>query len=124
MPWEQTSAMDQRVQFIADWLSRDYTKIDLCRAYRISRPTADKWIQRYQQGGVEQLEERSRAAHCHPNQTSEEAGQMLIETKLYQQSWGPKKVLDYLRETGPALVWPADSTAGGILDRAGWGKSR
>ena len=81
MPWEQTSAMDQRVQFIADWLSEDYTKMDLCRAYGISRPTADKWIQRYQQGGVEQLEERSRAAHCHPNQTSEEIRQMLIDTK-------------------------------------------
>jgi transposase InsO family protein len=100
-------------------LSHDYFKIDLCRAYGISRPTADKWIQRYQQGGVEQLEERSRAAHCHPNQTSEEVRQMLIDTKLYQQSWGPKKVLDYLRQNGPELAWPADSTAGEILKRAG-----
>jgi transposase InsO family protein len=124
MPWEQTSAMDQRVQFIADWLSDDYTKMDLCRAYGISRPTADKWIQRYQQGGVEQLEERSRAAHCHPNQTSEEIRQMLIDTKLYRQSWGPKKVLDYLRENGPELVWPADSTAGEILKRVGLVKRR
>lgn len=124
MPWEQTSAMDQRVQFIADWLSEDYTKMDLCRAYGISRPTADKWIQRYQQGGVEQLEERSRAAHCHPNQTSEEIRQMLIDTKLYWQSWGPKKVLDYLRENGPELVWPADSTAGEILKRVGLVKRR
>jgi len=124
MPWEQTSAMDQRVQFIADWLSCDYTKMDLCRAYGISRPTADKWIQRYQQGGVEQLEERSHAAHCHPNQTSEEVVQMLIDTKLYQQSWGPKKVLDYLRQNGPELLWPADSTAGEILKRAGLVKRR
>jgi transposase InsO family protein len=124
MPWEQTSAMDQRVKFIADWLSRNYSKMDLCRAYGISRPTADKWIQRYQQGGVEQLEERSRAAHCHPNQSSEEVVQMLIETKLYQQSWGPKKVLDYLRHNGPELGWPADSTAGEILKRAGLVKRR
>jgi transposase InsO family protein len=124
MPWEQTSAMDQRVQFIADWLSRDYSKMDLCRAFGISRPTADKWIQRYQQGGVEQLEERSHAAHCHPNQTSEEIVQMLIDTKLYQQSWGPKKVLDYLRQNGPELAWPADSTAGEILKRAGLVKRR
>ena len=124
MPWEQTSAMDQRVKFIADWLSRNYTKMDLSRAYGISRPTADKWIQRYQQGGVEQLEERSRAAHRHPNQSSEEVVQMLIETKLYQQSWGPKKVLDYLRQNGPELGWPADSTAGEILKRAGLVKRR
>ena len=124
MPWEQTSAMDQRVLFIADWLSHDYTKVELCRAYGISRPTADKWIQRYQQGGVEALDEHSRAAHTHPNQSCEEVVQMLIETKLYRQSWGPKKVLDYLRENGPERVWPADSTAGEILKRAGLVKPR
>ena len=33
MPWEQTSAMDQRVQFIADWLSGDYLRIELCAAH-------------------------------------------------------------------------------------------
>jgi transposase InsO family protein len=124
MPWEQTSAMDQRVKFIADWLSHDYSKIELCTTYGISRPTADKWIKRYQQDGVKGLEERSRAAHCHPNETSEEIRQMLIETKLYRQNWGPKKVLDYLRDSGPDLDWPADSTAGAILQRAGLVKRR
>jgi putative transposase len=52
MPWEQTSAMDQGVQFIADWLSHDYFKIDLCRVYGISRPTADKWIRMGEQIGL------------------------------------------------------------------------
>ncbi len=45
MPWKQTNAMDQRVKFIADWLSQNYTKIELCRAHGISRPTADKMDQ-------------------------------------------------------------------------------
>ncbi len=124
MPWEQTSAMDQRVQFIADWLSGDYLKIELCAAYGISRPTADKWIQRYQQGGVKALEELSRAAHCHPNATPEEVCKMIIETKLRRQSWGPKKVLEYLRQRNPQLHWPVDSTAGEILKRAGLVKRR
>jgi len=35
--WGTTSAMDQRVKFIADWLSNDYSKIELCVAYGISR---------------------------------------------------------------------------------------
>ena len=119
MPWEQTSAMDQRVKFIADWLSKEYTKIELCRAYGISRPSADKWIKRYGEGGVEALDERSRAAHSHPNETPEEIREMIIGTKLSHQSWGPKKVLDYLGERKPELDWPADSTAGEILKRAG-----
>jgi putative transposase len=124
MPWEQTSAMDQRVQFIADWLSGDYLKIELCAAYGISRPTADKWIKRYEQGGVKALEELSRAPYVHPNATPEETREMIIETKRSRQSWGPKKVLDYLREKRPAWHWPADSTAGEILKRAGLVKRR
>ena len=67
MPWKETCAMDQRVQFVADWLSGDYTKSELCAWYGISRPTGDKWIRRYEAAGVAGLEERSRAPHTHPN---------------------------------------------------------
>ncbi len=52
MPWKETSAMDQRIQLIADWLSGDYCKNELCGIYGISRPTADKWIRRYDQRGL------------------------------------------------------------------------
>jgi len=47
MPWKETSEMDQRVKLLADWLSGDHTKCDLCEIYRISCPTTDKWISRY-----------------------------------------------------------------------------
>jgi hypothetical protein len=30
MPWKETNAMDQRVQFIGDWLSGRYSKTELC----------------------------------------------------------------------------------------------
>lgn len=124
MPWEQTSAMDQRVQFIADWLSGDYFKIELCTAYGISRPTADKWIRRYQEDGVKGLEELSRAPYSHPNATHEEVREQIIQGKLGHQNWGTKKVMDYLRENYPLLDWPADSTSGEILKRAGLVKPR
>jgi len=119
MPWKETSAMDQRIQLIADWLSGDYTKSELCRAYEISRPTADKWIRRYREGGPGGLAELSRAAHSHPNQTGDEVRAMILETKLAHQSWGPKKVMDRLRGERAEMGWPADSTAGEILKRAG-----
>jgi len=111
--------MDQRVKFIGDWLSANYSKAELCRAYGISRPTADKWIGRYQKGGVQGLEELSRAAYHHPNSTDEEIRKQIIDSKLDHQNWGTKKVMDYLRENYPLLDWPADSTAGEILKRAG-----
>src|SRR5213595_1007853 len=103
MPWKETSAMDQRIKLIADWLSGDYCKSELCRSYGISRPTADKWIGRYQQRGPQGLEELGRAPHGHPNRTGEELRALIVQAKLSHQQWGPKKVLDWLRAKRPEL---------------------
>lgn len=124
MPWKETSVMDQRIQLIADWLSGHYRKSELCRIYAVSRPTADKWIARYEQRGLPGLEELGRAPHSHPNQTPEEMRALIVQTKLQRQKWGPKKVLDWLRDEWPEVKWPADSTAGEILKRAGLVKAR
>lgn len=119
MPWKETCAMDQRVQFIADWLSGEYTKRALCEAYGISRPTGDKWIERYKALGPGGLKERSRAPLSQPNRVPEAIRTRIVQTKLAHQDWGPKKVMDWLRAQGPEQSWPADSTAGEILKRAG-----
>ena len=42
MPWKETCSMDQRRDFIHDYLRGCYTKKDLCMHYGISRPTGDK----------------------------------------------------------------------------------
>jgi transposase InsO family protein len=119
MPWKETCAMDQRVQFIGDWLSGQYTKTDLCAFYGISRPTGDKWIDRYQRWGLDGLQELSRAAQHHPNAVVPELCERMVRYKLKHQSFGPKKVMDGLRREDPTVNWPADSTAGEILKRAG-----
>jgi len=124
MPWKETSAVDQRFRLIADWLSNDYTKSELSRMYEVSRPTVDKWLKRYQQCGAQGLEDLWRAPHTHPNQTADELREMIVQTKLAHQTWGPKKVLDRLRREQPKRAWPADSTAGEILKGAGLVRSR
>lgn len=124
MPWKETSAMNQKIQLIGDWLSGDYRKSELCDVYGISRPTVDKWIGRYQELGAAGLEELSRAPQRHPNQTAEELRALIMQTKLGRQKWGPKKVMDLLRSQRPELPWPADSTAGEILKRAGLVQAR
>lgn len=119
MPWKATCAMDQRLQFIADWLSGAYAKSCLCEVYGISRPTGDKWIARYQTSGLDGLKEHSRAPVTHPNAVSEALRALIMDAKLTHQDWGPKKVMDWLRRHRPDCLWPADSTAGTILKRAG-----
>ena len=118
MPWKETCTMDQRMLFIVDYLSGRYTKKGLCRHYGISRPTGDKWIDRYRIHGPEGLDDLSRRPGCHPDTTAPEIVERIIETKLAHQSFGPKKVgMDRLRALEPDEVWPADSTAGKILKR-------
>ena len=119
MPWKETCPMDQRIEFIADYLHGDYTKKDLCMLYGISRPTGDKWIKRYHDHGPEGLQERPRRPHHHPDTTAPEVVERIVEAKLAHPSFGPKKVMDRLRAQEPNTPWPADSTAGDILKRNG-----
>ena len=51
MPWSQTSPMDQRTQFIADFLREVQSVTELCALYGVSRKTAYKWIDRYLRQG-------------------------------------------------------------------------
>ena len=89
--------MDQRVQFISDYLQGCHTKRDLCMFYGISRPTGDKWIARYDKHGPEGLYDRSRRAHWQPNATAPDIAKRIVEMKLAHQTFGPKKVMDRLR---------------------------
>jgi len=60
MPWSETSPMDQRTQFIADFLRDTVNVTELCDLYGVSRKTGYKWIDRYLRQGPAGLEERSR----------------------------------------------------------------
>lgn len=124
MPWKEACAMDQRVECIGDWLSGDYTKMQLSRIYGVSRPTIDKWITRYAREGPGGLVERSRARHTQSHAVAGELVERIIQAKERRQHWGPKKLMDRLRRLEPGLAWPADSTAGEILKRAGWVRPR
>lgn len=124
MPWKETCAMDQREQFISQWLSGRLSKTELCERFGISRPTGDKWISRHAQGGMAALVDQSRAPRTNPNATEAAVCEQLVLLKLTHPSWGAKKLLDRLRREAPERRWPADSTGDAILRRAGLVKPR
>src|SRR3954463_13062423 len=72
MPWDETEPMNERVKFIAAHLENEVPLVELCSRFRISRKTAYKWIARYDEGGVKQLVDRSRAPLSHPQAVSVE----------------------------------------------------
>ena len=60
MPSNETTSMDQKMQFIADYLRAELSMSELCELYGISRKTGHKVVERYLREGSEGLEEPSR----------------------------------------------------------------
>lgn len=53
MPWEVTSAMNERSRFIEAKLRGEHESMaELCRAFGVSRKTGYKWWERFEQGGT------------------------------------------------------------------------
>lgn len=119
MPWSQTSPMDQRTQFIADYLREVLSITELCDLYGVSRKTAYKWIDRYLRHGPAGIEERSRRPLSSPNQTSQEIVNAILEARQRHPSWGGKKLLMLLHKRYPRWDLPARSTVCDILSRHG-----
>lgn len=119
MPWSQTSPMDQRTQFIADYLREVLSVSELCDLYGVSRKTAYKWIDRYLRQGPAGLEERSRRPQSSPNRTPDEVTQALLEARRRHPSWGGKKLLTLVHKRHPRWDLPHRSTVCDILNRHG-----
>lgn len=117
MPWRSSSPMDLRTQFIADYLRGVFTISELSREYQISRPTAYKWIDRYQADGAAALVDQSRRPQHFPRATPAEQVQALLTERQRHPYWGAKKLLKLLFQAQPDLKWPARSTACDILAR-------
>lgn len=119
MPWSQTSAMDQKTQFIADYLRQTLDMTELCQHYGISRKTGYKWIARYLEDGPLGLEDLSRRPAKSPNATPQTTVDALLEIRRRHPSWGAKKLLPFLARRHPDWDLPACSTVGDILKRHG-----
>src|SRR5687767_7575861 len=112
MPWKETDPMNERVPFIAAYLSEVYSMTELCERVGIRRHTGDKWVRRYTAEGPVGLKEKPRAPHRCPHRMSQEAEAALLEAKRAHPHWGPHKIRPDLARRRPALALPAPSTAG------------
>ncbi len=119
MPWSETSPMDQRTQFIADFLRELLTVTELCELYGVSRKTGYKWIERYLRAGPAGLEEHSRRPRSSPNATPEAIVAAILQARRRHPSWGAKKLLTILTKRHPRWDFPGRSTVCDILSRHG-----
>jgi putative transposase len=119
MPWSHTSPMDQKTQFIADYLRDRLSMTELCALYSVSRKTGYKWVDRYLTHGPQGLEERSRRPSTSPRHTPDYVVAAILEARQRHPSWGAKKLVSILHTRHPRWPWPARSTVCDILSRHG-----
>jgi DNA-binding transcriptional ArsR family regulator len=119
MPWRENCAMDERIGFINDHLSKLWTMTELCERYEISRKTGYKWLERYTLFGAAGLMERPRAPLVHGRTTPQHLIDAIVGLRRERPSWGARKIIGKLADRQPEVEWPAASTAGEILKRAG-----
>jgi len=120
MPWSHTSPMDQKTQFIADYLRDRLSMTELCEFYGVSRKTGYKWIDRYLTHGPQGLEERTRRPSTSPRQTPDSVVAAILEARQRHPSWGAKQLVSILSTRHPRWPWPARSTVCDILSRNGF----
>ena len=92
MPWKETTTMEQKIEFICEWRTGKYTITELCKNFEISRPTAYKFINRFEKLGFEGLKEQSRTPKKHPNATKENIVDGILKLKKKYSLWGAKKI--------------------------------
>lgn len=111
--------VDERLQFIEECKSREWSMAEVCRRFEISRKTGYKWLARYEAGGREALEDGSHAPHHNPRQVQEKVEDAIVEGRGKHPHWGPIKLRAWLERNEPKIGWPAPSTIGEILRRHG-----
>ena len=104
--------MNERTIMIGEHLSGEYSIAELARRRGVSRKTAYKWIERYEKAGVEGLEERSRAAHSHPNEITKEMEERILWWKEQRPGWGAPKIHSKLVEYADC---PSESTVSNAI---------
>ena len=55
MPWKESRIVDQRLQFLSSYQKEEMSVSEPCREFGVLRPTGYRWINRYNESGLEGL---------------------------------------------------------------------
>src|SRR3990170_6643974 len=124
MPWKGVTVSEERQRFLEDYRLNYYTVTDLADRFGISRKTAHKWIDRFEEAGQSGFHELSRRPRTCPWQTDPAIVKAIADLRLAHPRWGPATLLHLLRRRHPRARFPSVSTAARILAREGFVRPR
>src|ERR1700688_3881976 len=86
MPWKASSAMEERLRFVARLLDGE-AMTDICREFGVSRKTGYKIFDRYKEHGLEALTDRSRPAVRYTNRLPEQIEGPVVRPNAEKPHW-------------------------------------
>src|SRR5579864_5198992 len=116
MPRMGGSAMAIRFELVKLAQQEELSIRELCRRFRVSAPTAYKWMKRFASEGMAGLQDRSHRPHRQPRRSSAELEQRVLELRRRYPVWGPRKLRKLLSQALPGPL-PSMSTVSAILRR-------
>jgi putative transposase len=124
MPWQESRAVEQRMKFVLEYESSAESFSALCARYEVSRVSGYKWLERYEEEGMDGLWEWSRAPHHIGHGLSGSMRRLILEGRRKHPRWGPRKLLAWLEVRHPQRQWCVASTVGELLRREGLSQER
>ena len=119
MPQIIRLSLEQKLRFILAVQNSGAVFAHVCRVWHISRKTGYHWWRRYRHGGLEALQEQSRAPRRRPHALPELWRERIKNLRRQHPSWGPKKLRAALHQQHRRSRLPAASTIGVALRRLG-----
>lgn len=119
MPFRETGRMEERVRMLLDYESGNWSVSEICRRYGVSRDTFYEWRNRQESGDPSWFVDRSHAPLQCWQTTDGAIAERVVAVRRRFPYLGPRKILAVLEREAPETAWPAASTIGDILKRAG-----
>jgi transposase InsO family protein len=116
--------LDQRNEFISEWLKGERTFTELCRFFNIARKTGYECVARFEETGRAGLAERSRAPLRSPQAIPATTAAAILAERQKRPTWGARKIRLILQREQPTVRWPAASSITELLKREGLIQSR
>jgi len=121
MAWKEVDVFEQRCEFVLLASQVGANKSLLCREFGISRPTGDKWLDRYEEGGLKALQDLPRRPRHFRDETPGYIRDEVYRLRNEHPTWGGRTICAELRRQG--VDSPCARTIDRLLKRAGFVKS-
>lgn len=120
MPWKNTCPNKERAHFFSE-LDTGKPVAQLCKEHGISRKTGYKWIKRVANSGQSGLQDM-RGGWQRSFRYDDCIIEEIIASRLRWPTWGPRKILAYLRAKFPERSYPSITMVKDLFREEGFSK--